>query len=79
VTPQVQTLEEITLVAPFGVRFWDVAAGAPAETGLSVAAYPDALQELVTPAIANASGIYSFSGLPGLRRAENGAGDDAKK
>jgi hypothetical protein len=77
VTPQVQTLEEITLVAPFGVRFWDVAAGAPAETGLSVAAYPDALQELVTPAIPNASGIYSFSGLPGLRRAENGAGDDA--
>jgi hypothetical protein len=44
---------------------------------LTVAAYPDAYPELVSPAVWNASGIYSFSGLPGLRRAENGAGDDA--
>jgi hypothetical protein len=76
-SPQVQVLEEITLVAPFGVRFWDVEYAAPAETGLSVVAYPDAFPELRTPAAWNGGGIYSFSGLPGLRRAENGAGDDA--
>ena len=76
-TPQVQVLEEVTLVAPLGLRFWDVPAAAPAETGLVVAAYPDAYPELVIPANSNATGIYSFSGLPGLRRAENGAGDDA--
>jgi len=77
VTPQVQVLEEVTRVAPLGLRFWDVAMQSPAETGLTVSAYPDAYPELITPASANASGIYSFSDLPGLRRAGNGAGDDS--
>jgi hypothetical protein len=77
VTPQVQLLDEITLVAPFGVRFWDVAMASPAEQGLTVIAYPDVFPELRTTASWNGAGVYSFSGLPGLRLAENGAGDDA--
>jgi hypothetical protein len=76
-TPTVQVLEEITLVAPFGVRFWDVGTAAPAEPGLAVVAYPDAFPELRSAAVWNGAGIYSFSDLPGLRKAENGAGDDA--
>jgi hypothetical protein len=74
---QVQILEEITLVAPFGVRFWDVSAMAPAQGGLTVVAYPDAFPGLRSNALENRSGVYSFSGLPGLRRVENGKGDDA--
>ena len=30
---QVLVLEQLTLTAPFGVRFWDVATSAPAEPG----------------------------------------------
>ncbi len=74
---QVQALEAVTLVAPLGVRFWDVATAAPAEAGLTVVAYPDVFPELRSTATWNGSGVYSFSGLPGLRLAENGAGDDA--
>jgi hypothetical protein len=77
VTPQVQVLDEITLVAPFGVRFWDVSMASPAESGLTVVAWPDVFPELRTTASWNGAGVYSFSGLPGLRQAENGAGDDA--
>ena len=76
-TSQVQVLEEVTLVSPLGLRFWDVALAAQSEPGLAVVAYPDAYPELVTTANWNGSGIYSFSGLPGLRQSENGAGDDA--
>ena len=75
-TPQIQVLEEVSRVAPLGMRFWDVSAATPAEPGLAVAASPNSYPELISPANWNASGIYSFSSLPGLRRAENGAGDD---
>jgi hypothetical protein len=74
---QVTALEQITLTAPFGVRFWDVAAVAPAEGGLSVTGYPDSFPELRTMGVENHTGVFCFSGLPGLRRAENGEGDDA--
>jgi hypothetical protein len=74
---QVVILEEIAIVAPFGLRFWDVAAAAPADEGLAVWAYPEAVPELRTRAVWNAAGVYSFSRLPGLSEAENGAGDDA--
>jgi len=73
----VLVLESVTLVGPFGVRFWDVAAGAPTEPGLKVTAFSSAVPELRSTAVANSRGVYSFSGLPGLRRFENGAGDDA--
>jgi hypothetical protein len=74
---QVLVLEQITLTAPFGVRFWDVATSAQAESGLSVIAYPNHFPELRTSATEGPSGVYSFSGLPGLRDAEKGSGDDA--
>jgi len=74
---QVLVLEQLTLTAPFGVRFWDVAAVTAAEPGLSVVAYPNSFPELRTYATEGPSGVYSFSGLPGLRDVENGAGDDA--
>jgi hypothetical protein len=74
---QVIVLEQVTLTAPFGVRFWDVSANMPAGSGLFVTAYPNFYPELLTTATESPSGVYSFSGLPGLRRAENGAGDDA--
>jgi hypothetical protein len=69
-------LEQVTLIAPFGVRFWDVAAVAPAEGRLSVAGYPDSFPELRTLGVENHSGVFCFSGLPGLRMFESGAGDN---
>lgn len=74
---QVVVLETVTLTAPLGVRFWDVATGTPAGGGLLVFAYPDAFPERRSSAIEGRSGAYSFSGLPGLRDAENSAGDEA--
>jgi len=76
-TTTVVVLEQLTLTAPFGVRFWDVANVAPAEPGLTVVASPDSFPQLTTMATEGPSGVYSFSGLPGLRGFENGAGDDA--
>ena len=40
-------------------------------------AFPDSFPELRTVATEGPSGVYSFSGLPGLRERENSAGDDA--
>lgn len=74
--PQVQVLEQLTMVAPFGVRFWDVAAMAPAGAGLKVVAYPDGFPDLRCEAGANHTGVYFFRDLPGLRRMEMGSGDD---
>lgn len=74
---QIVVLEEVSLTAPFGVRFWDVSTSTPAGGGLRVSAYPPPYRELSIAATESPSGAYSFSGLPGLRAAENGAGDDA--
>lgn len=74
---QVVVLETATLTAPLGVRFWDVATGTPAGGGLLVLAYPDAFPERRSSATEGRSGVFSFSGLPGLRDAENSAGDEA--
>src|ERR1700686_849855 len=74
---QVVVLEQLPLTAPFGVRFWDVSTNKPSGGGLLVMAYPNSYPELLTTATESPSGVYSFSGLPGLREAENSAGDDA--
>lgn len=74
---QVVVLEQFTLTAPFGVRFWDVSTNTPAGGGLLVMAYPSSYPELLTTATESPGGVYSFSGLPGLREAENSAGTDA--
>ena len=72
--PEVKVLEELTWVAPFGVRFWDVTAMTPAGAGLSVIAYPNAIPELRSAAGVNHTGVYFFHGLPGLRKFESGDG-----
>lgn len=73
----VTVLDQLTIVAPFGVRFWDVAVGSPADAGLNVVAYPNAAPELRSMAFANHVGVYSFLRLPGLHGAESGSGDDS--
>ena len=75
--PQVQVLEEIARVTPFGVRFWDITAITPAEAGLTVVAYPDGFPSLRFTASANRTGVYFFHDLPGMRSVEYGSGDDA--
>ncbi len=74
--PEVKVLEELTWVAPFGVRFWDVTTMSPGGAGLAVLAYPQAIPELRTTAGVNRSGVYFFHGLPGMRRFESGSGDE---
>lgn len=74
--PQVQVLEQLTIVAPFGVRFWDVNAMAPARAGLKVVAYPNGFPDLRCESGENQAGVYFFRDLPGLRSMENGSGDD---
>jgi hypothetical protein len=75
--PDVIVLEELTWVAPFGVRFWDVTAMAPAGAGLTVVAYPQGFPDLRSTADVNRSGVYFFHGLPGMRRVESGDGDES--
>jgi hypothetical protein len=74
--PDVKVLEELTWVAPFGVRFWDVTTMAPAGAGLTVVTYPDGFPDLRCPAYVNRTGVYFFHGLPGMRRFENGDGNE---
>jgi hypothetical protein len=76
VSTQVTVLEEISLVTPLGVRFWDVAMEAPAGGGLSVVAYRDVWPEITWDAVEGHGGVYSFRALPGMQYALNGAGDD---
>lgn len=71
-----KVLEELTWVAPFGVRFWDVTAMTPAGAGLTVVAYPNAIPELRSVAGVNHTGVYFFHGLPGLRKFESGNGEE---
>lgn len=75
--PTVVVLEEITCVAPLGIRFWDVATARAIGAGLTVQAYPVGVPDLRMDAVVSRHGVYSFRGLPGMRQVENGAGDDA--
>ena len=71
----IQVLEELTLVQPFGLRFWDQVTRSVVSDGLVVTAWRTAQPELRTLASLNRSGVFSFRHLPGLREIENGAGD----
>jgi hypothetical protein len=73
----VLVLDDLSLVAPLGLRFWDVAAMAPAGAGLAVSASPSIYPDLTFSAATGPSGAYSFSALPGARRFEDGRDDDA--
>lgn len=61
--------ERLTYVAPLGVRFLDPATSRPVSDGLRVAAGGRRL-------FANRAGAFVLTGVPGLRAAEQGAGDD---
>jgi hypothetical protein len=76
-SPQVFVTGQLTLTAPLGLRFWDVATAAPAGGGLLVAAYPRSFSTLRKTAVEGPEGVYAFSDLPGLRDVENGSGDEA--
>jgi hypothetical protein len=71
----IQVLEEITLVQPFGLRFWDQVTQSAVSDGLVVTAWRSVQPQVITPASLNRSGVFSFRNLPGLREMENGAGD----
>lgn len=73
----VQVLEQVTLVQPLGLRFWDRVTESVVDNGLIVTAYPALQPGLRTAAFTNRSGVYSFCNLPGLRDTESGAGDAA--
>ena len=73
----VTIIERLSLVAPFGVRFWDEAIEAPVREGLVVTLAPATNPARQTQAFANNSGIYAATHVPGLRDAEFGAGDAA--
>src|SRR6185437_10154784 len=67
-TPTVVVLEEITCVAPLGLRFWDVASARAVGAGLTVQAYPAGVPGLRMDAVVSRRGVYSFRGLPGMRQ-----------
>lgn len=70
----VMVLEEVSLVAPLGVRFWDAVTNSFVADGLDVEAYPAANPTVRTKGLANASSVVCFPSLPSLDPV--GAGDD---
>jgi hypothetical protein len=64
------TVEVVTRVTPLGMRFRDVATGHTVRDGLIVSVGG-------VNAIRNPSDVFVFSGLPGLRRSEQGDGEPA--
>jgi hypothetical protein len=74
IDPKIVVLEQVTYVAPLGLRFIDAATG-QAIGGLSVLAAPTSAPTRRTQAFANRVGIYVASGLHSLGEAERGSGD----
>lgn len=72
----VEILERLTLVAPLGLRFHDVATGVSVGGGLSVTVYPANNSARRVEARVNRSGTYVLHHAPGLRAFEQGAGDE---
>lgn len=71
-----RVLDTVTAVAPLGLRFADAATGAAVGDGLAVTVYAAGRPWRTVAAVPNRSGVYVARGLPGLRDAESGAGDD---
>jgi hypothetical protein len=70
-------LDQVTIVAPLGLRFRDAVTGALVGDGFSVWAYPSIQPYARRPLIPNRKGVYVLHHAPGLRDLENGKGDDA--
>lgn len=75
-TPKVQVLESLTIVAPLGLRFRDAVTGSFVGDGLNVALYEPGKSANKVQAFANRSGVYVIHHAPGLRSFEHGRGDD---
>lgn len=69
--------ERVAHVAPLGLRFWDMVAGAPVTSGLTVTATPAQVGLRRVAATVSTSGIYGFAHLPGLHELQQGEGDRA--
>ena len=68
-------LDQLTTVAPLGLRFRDAMTGALVD-GFSVWAYPSTQPHARRPLVPNRKGVYVLHHAPGLRDLENGKGDD---
>lgn len=68
-------LERKTLIAPLGVRFWDVATGGYVSDGLRVTAYPDNDRLQSTEATPNRSGTFVLHHASGLHSFEMNLGN----
>jgi len=75
--PPVRPLEQVSRVAPLGVRFHDEVTGGFVGDGLVVAAHPSTQPSVRKQATVNRSSVYTWRDLPGLRGLEFGAGDAA--
>ncbi len=73
--PSLQFLEQVSRVAPLGVRFRDETTGRFVGDGLVVNAWPAAQPSLRRQAVVNHSSVWVLQDLPGLRELEFGAGD----
>lgn len=65
--PAVRILESISTFTTLGIRFWDSATDIPVADNLIVTARRVDPGFRIVPAVRNASGIYVFHDLPGLR------------
>jgi hypothetical protein len=70
-----QLLERQMLIAPLGVKFWDVATGVYVSNGLNVRVYRDDDRLHSVQASPNGSGTYVLHHAPGLREFEMGVGN----
>lgn len=69
-------LDQVTTVAPLGLRFRDAMTGATVGDGFSVWAFPSTQPNSRRALIPNRKGVYVLHHAPGLRDLENGKGDD---
>jgi hypothetical protein len=67
-------LDRLTIVTPLGIRFQDATTG-EVVADLTVAAYPITRPNARKSLFLNRTGVYVLRHAPGLRDAENGAGD----
>lgn len=73
--PPAFLFERVTLVAPLGVRLWDVVSKSAVRDGLVVTAAPAGDPTRQIMATASPSGAFSFAYLPGLGELARGEGD----
>ncbi len=73
-----EPLEQVTVFTPLGIRFWDPALDIQVCDGLIVTARPEGLRYPPITAFRTSSGIYAFSGLPGLHEVEYPSAPDRR-